>query len=169
MPERQNKILGFTLMEAVVVLAVAMLVLAMARPAFSRTVKTLKLRSAEISIKRQLQAARVRALADPMVHCGVYFDTLTKPQQTRIFFDNNQSKMYEGSDITYQRPLDLPTSVRIQTISISCSGSSRKEILFRGDGSALCSGEISISNGIRTDKINVLASTGRIKLIRDTP
>jgi Tfp pilus assembly protein FimT len=146
-------------MEIVVVVAIALVLATLAVPSFATFIKNLRLQSTENTIKRQLMAAKIRALANPLVHCGVYLDE----SRTRIFFDQDNSGTYNSGDITYQAPFDFPEGITLEVPT-----GYFPEIIFRGNGSASLSGKAIVSNSARADTIEVLASTGRIRVKKGT-
>ncbi len=118
------------------------------------------------SMKHQLVCARTRALQDSKIHCGVHFDTLSKPQQLQVFLDSGNPEhdgVYtRGSDQTFGAPYVLPPTI---TFSISGTGGNR-DIVYRGDGSAKIHG---MTITVRTSRgkiktLTVLPSTGKTKI-----
>jgi hypothetical protein len=127
----------------------------------------LSLRQTADTIHRQLITAKTRAIADPNTHVGVYFDMRCTPQKSLIFYDANSGNLnrFDGASIdeTYLAPFELPRGIIMRLpasgpVIDSC-------IIFRGDGSAKNGGSIELTNEYNIKRtINVLASTGRIKV-----
>ena len=151
---------GFTLLEVMLAIVIVGILAAAAKPSMTRIIHSLRLRSGTTQLKKTLMTAKVRAVADPNVHCGVHFDTTT--QKTKIFFDNGATfDSYDVGDETHMAGPIMPLGVTFQDSNLTGS-----IVLFRGDGSARKSGVIKVTNAIGKVKIiDVLASTGRIKVI----
>ena len=132
MTNRRNVAGGVTLVEILVVIALLGILAVVATPSAKTYFANLTLRIATNAIKQQLILAKTRAMGDPNVHCGVYFDSSVTPNQTRPFMDTTTFYQYTGTDLAYMPVYTLPKNV---TISVGGTGSS-KVIVFRGDGSA---------------------------------
>ena len=155
---------GFSIPEAVVVVIILLLLAAMARPAMAAYLGNVKHKGAVNAVKRTLQAARSKALANPMVHCGVYFDVTSSPNRIVVFLDTHAPGGHaydDGKDRKPVAPYDLPDGVEI-----SVPDPNPASIIFRGDGSAFLSGKAVVKSSSFTDTIDVLASTGRIRVMR---
>lgn len=162
----RNNDYGFSLIELVVVLIVMGFLAATVAPSIKPLIETLRLRTSTNSIKHQLYVAKTRALGDPQVHCGIYFDTIAKPNKVQVFLDDGApagNDQYDpGADHSFMEVYKLPPTVKLQ---IGGSGHNNV-IIFRGDGSAKVRGlTITVCNSLnKTKHISVLSSTGRIKL-----
>lgn len=157
---------GFTIIELLVIIAIVGIAGAMIAPSAGPMLESIRLRSASDIVKRQLMTAKIRAVADPYVHCGVYFAVDSTRQKTWIFFDDTSGTAYQydpGADKIYMGNNELPKGIRLQRPVGDAPPND--VIVFRGDGSAKTSGSIQLVNKYNdTRTINVLASTGRIKV-----
>lgn len=156
---------GYTLVEMLLVVTIMGVLAMFAVPFGYRFVKHMQLWGATNTIKKQLQMARMRALADPYKHCGVYFKmTPTTSQSTQVFIEsgtyNNAFDDPGVTDKIVAAEQPLPGGV---TFSWDVQPSTADVIMFRGDGSAKYSGTLAVTDGLNTRHIDVLASTGRIK------
>ena len=157
---------GFTIFELLIVIIIIGLVIAVAVPASKPLIENIRLVTTANAIKHKLYMAKTRALGDPLVHCGVVFDTTNKPNTVQAFLDNGipvGNNMYDPlKDHVFMTPYVLPTTIKMQI-----SGTVNPNVvIFRGDGSAKIPGlTLTITNGQNKSKrITVLPSTGRIKL-----
>lgn len=159
---------GFTLAETLVVILIVCILAAVAVPSIIGLVDSSRLKSSIDLVKRQIAVAKSRSVANPQIHCGVYFK-LTLPQAVGVFYDNgnlsNVNRFVQGQDEFYIHFVNLSTGTSLalpvsNAVTDSC-------IVFRGDGSAKNGGSILIKDvKNRAWEINVLASTGRIKITR---
>jgi prepilin-type N-terminal cleavage/methylation domain-containing protein len=158
---------GITLMELLIVISIISILSLMAVPTYRTFTQTQNIRSAASAIKHQLIAAKIRAISDPVHHCGVVCDTNADTPKTAIFFDRNGDNKYTaGSDSLYSAPYYLPRGTKLTVSDITDS-----VIIFRGDGSAKNTGAasavITVLNkaGTKTRTITVRKNTGRIFLL----
>lgn len=163
---------GFTLLEIVITLIVLSITIAIAVPIGRNTLDYLRIKSATDDIKRTLKLAQNKAMADPQIHCGVYFfpgtgssESFAK-KEVAIFFDVNSNNRYDnGSDKIYLTPKSLPLGISLMIPSAESGGITDNVIVFRGDGSAKTGGAVVLSSSLgRRDSIHTLASTGRVKV-----
>jgi Tfp pilus assembly protein FimT len=162
----KNGTSGISLLELCVVVLIIGLLSASAIPSIKPLLEDIRLKTTANAIKHQLYMARSRSLGDPLVHCGVVFDTLNKPNTVQTFIDdgvpvgNNQ---YDpGSDHLFLSAYTLPRTLKLQI-----GGAVHTNVvIFRGDGSAKIPGlTLTITNSLnKTKHVSVLPSTGRIKL-----
>ena len=143
------------------------LLAAVARPSIKPFLESIRLRIASKTVKQQLILAKTRALGDPNIHAGVYFNTASSPDTVRTFLDTNNNNVYNaGVDLIFMPAYVVPKS---DTMKILSNGNAAygdgNAIIFRGDGSAKASLKLCIINQYnKCDTISVLASTGRIRI-----
>jgi prepilin-type N-terminal cleavage/methylation domain-containing protein len=153
---------GFSMPELVVSLAVILVMACFAIPSLSSYLKSIKQRETVTACKRALQTARAKALSNPAVHCGVHFDVYAKPQTIQLFLDtyNPSDNVYEpGKDKDFLAPIPIDSGATLYVVANHPAA-----ILFRGDGSAFRSGKLISRSAGLIDTIDVLASTGRIRI-----
>ncbi len=163
---------GFTLLEIIITLMILMITIAIAVPVGRNTLDYLRIKSTADEIKRTIKLAQSKAMADPQVHCGVYFFSGTgssasyAKKEIAIFFDINGNNRYEnGSDKIYLAPKPLGLGIKLIIPSAVNGGITDNVIVFRGDGSAKTGGAVVINSPLgRRDSIHTLASTGRVKV-----
>ncbi|HAJ80647.1 MAG TPA: hypothetical protein DCO75_12850 [Fibrobacteres bacterium] len=164
----KNNSSGFTFLEMIVVIAIASLLAVIARPSTKSFIESMRLRTASNTVKQRLFLAKARALGDPVVHCGMYFDTASKPNKILVFYDNDSTSLNDygysvGKDLLYMPSFSMPPNIKIL---ITGSGNNQV-IVFRGDGSAKTPvPSITIKDTLtaRTKTVSVLASTGKIRV-----
>lgn len=153
---------GLTLLEVTMALIVLGIMCAFAFSPLRGFLRGIDFRNSGDNIKRLIQTAQSRAMANPNVHVGVYFDRASKPNKAFLFQDkaNPSAYSYDGaSDPGYLQPEVLKKGIVFQALP-----GFPDEVIFRGDGSAWKSMKILITDGTRMDTLDVLASTGRVRL-----
>jgi type II secretory pathway pseudopilin PulG len=155
---------GFSLLEIMVVVIVIMLLTFLAKAPMAQYLQTLEQKHAVTGIRKLLQTARSRAMANPSVHCGVWFDMASNPPRAVPFQDTFAPGSYAydaGKDQANQAPLDLPNGA-----SLSIPSPYPAQVIYRGDGSAFLSAKLVVRMAGFTDTVDVLASTGRVRSTR---
>lgn len=158
---------GFTIIELSMAIAIVGILAVLAIPRIGPMQEKIRLRNAAHVIERQLAMAKSRAVSDPYTHCGVYFDLISSPQKTFIFYDNpaGTANVYNsGTDAITMGVNILPPRI---TLALPASGAIvNNVIIFRGNGSAKNGGTVVLKNRYDEKRnINVLPSTGRIKVL----
>jgi len=160
----RDKRSGFTFIQLMVVLVVMGIMAVSIKPLSKSIAEVMKQRAAVSAVKQTVLAARARAMANPMTHCGVYFGFSSTSPRVRLFedTDNPTAYLYDSTvDGNYGLPVALSKGVKLDSIP-----GYPRYIIFRGDGSAYLSAKIQIKTGSRIDTLDVLASTGRVKVYR---
>jgi prepilin-type N-terminal cleavage/methylation domain-containing protein len=157
---------GFSIVELLIVVVIIGIIAAVAIPASKPLIENIRLATTANAVRNTLYMAKTRALGDPLVHCGVVFDTVSTPNTVQAFLDNGipvGNNMFDPlNDRTFMAQYVLP-----KTIKMKISGTVNPNVvIFRGDGSAKIPGlTLTITNVRNKSKcITVLPSTGRIKL-----
>ena len=127
----------------------------------------IKLKGASDGIKQVLLNARMRAMANPDRQCGVVFrftPGAAVDDSIFAFLDVVPDKLYiRGRDSLYLTPMVMKGR---DGIAAAVPAGYPTVIVFRGDGSANVSAKVVLSHKGMTDTVDVLASTGRIKVVR---
>lgn len=155
---------GFTPLEILIAVVVVGLLAASSVRPMKNYLRRMEFRNSSQNIKHLVQTAQSKAMANPNVHIGVYFDKASSPNRVMLFQDkaNPAAYDYDGSgDPAYLAPAILKPGTSIQTLS-----GYPDEIVFRGDGSAWKSMKVVLTDGTLKDTLDVLASTGRVRVGR---
>jgi prepilin-type N-terminal cleavage/methylation domain-containing protein len=158
---------GFSLMEIIVAVAITVLLSALSVKPISGYIHRIKAKSVNDGIKHYLQMARSRAIANPNRHCGVFFklhdSASTLNDELIAFYDVGGNNIYDqGTDTFYSKPYVIP---RNKGVAISKPIQYPDAIVFRGDGSAHSSLQLSLKLKQIQSTVDVLASTGRVKVV----
>jgi prepilin-type N-terminal cleavage/methylation domain-containing protein len=155
---------GYTLLEITVVVAiVGIMGLLTVRP-MKNYLRRLEFKNSSQNIKHLIQTVQSKAMANPNMHIGLYFDLASTPNRVIAFQDkaNPTTYQYDGNaDPAYLPPVALKPGTSFQALT-----GYPDEIVFRGDGSAWKSLKIVLTNGTLKDTLDVLASTGRVRVGR---
>jgi prepilin-type N-terminal cleavage/methylation domain-containing protein len=158
----KNNNKGITLLELIIVAVVIGITATLAIPRFGQVMEKLKLKTAGRDIVSSLRLARSGAVSQ-RDQFGVYFDLNSK--QFVLFKDlaNPGSFTYDvGSDS------DMVTKTLSGNVNFGYASFPNFTVIFKPNGSASSSGSVGIYSygdyyGSMT--VNVLGSTGRVKLI----
>lgn len=158
---------GFSFLQTVLALLVLGIVAAVSVKPMSGLIQRIKLQTAANSMKHVIQNARLRAVANPERQCGVVFRFHGTPAVNDTVFafleSNPSDKLYtKGKDSLYLAPFILKTK---QGISAKVPAGYPTVLVFRGDGSASASAKVVLTIGTMVDTLDVLASTGRVKVV----
>lgn len=153
---------GFTLVEMIVaLLIVGILALTLKNP-MKDYLKRLEFNKSVEHVKRLIQTCQSKAMANPSVHVGVHFDRVG--HRAVPFQDRANPALYQydpAGDPPYLQPVALKRGVRFEAVA-----GFTDDVIFRGDGSAWRSFKIVVTDGILKDTLDVLASTGRVRVAR---
>ncbi len=157
--------MGVSFIQLMVALAVISILTAFAIPPIRGYVRGITLRNGADAAKYLILNARSRAVSNTSLHCGVVFAVHAAPTADSIFafFDrsNPLNNVYDkGTDSLYLQPIVFKAKDSLNIVSASPT-----TIVFRGDGSANTSLGVKFKLYNFVDSINVLASTGRVKVI----
>jgi prepilin-type N-terminal cleavage/methylation domain-containing protein len=163
-PMKREMEKGFTFLEILIAVVVVGLIAALSARPMKNYLRRLEFKNSSQNIKHLVQTAQSKAMANPNVHIGVYFDKASTPNRVMLFQDkaNPANYNYDGSgDPAYLAPTILKPGILIQTLT-----GYPDEIVFRGDGSAWKSMKVLLTYGNLKDTLDVLASTGRVRVGR---
>jgi prepilin-type N-terminal cleavage/methylation domain-containing protein len=155
----KNNSRGVTLIELVIAVVIVSVIAAMAIPQFGRVVPRLEFKSASRDVVSDLRLARSLAIAQ-RTQIGLSFNSTQR--RYVIFKDlvNPDAFTYETGDSV------IRTVTLDQNLSIPSCSFTNYTIVFKPDGSASSTGGVVVgySQGSDLANVNVLASTGRVKL-----
>ena len=158
---------GITVLELTIVTVVIGVISAMAIPQFGKVMERLKLKTAGRDVLSSMRLARSAAVSQKD-QFGVYFDYTEN--EYILFHDvaNPSSFTYDyGSDSV------MLTNTLPKRVNLGYDTFPNSAVIFRPNGSAASSGQVllySYSEGERylgSLTVDVLASTGRVKLLLD--
>lgn len=157
---------GFTFLETLIAVVVIGVMGALAVKPMQGLVQRIKLQNAANGMKQTIMNARLRAVANPDRLCGVEFrlGRKGKPDTVFAFLEKNPSdKIYKkGVDSLYLAPFVIDTSSKVVA---RVPNGYPNVIVFRGDGSTALSARIILTLGKMVDTLDVLASTGRVRVV----
>jgi prepilin-type N-terminal cleavage/methylation domain-containing protein len=155
---------GFTFVEIIIAVGILGLITALSVRPMKSYLRRLEFQNSSQNLKHMVQMAQSKAMANPNVHIGVYFNRATTPNRVMLFQDlaNPSTYNYDGNvDPAYLAPAILKKGTSILLVT-----GYPDEIVFRGDGSAWKSMKVVLTNGTLKDTLDVLASTGRVRVAR---
>jgi Tfp pilus assembly protein FimT len=155
---------GFTVLEIMIAAVILSLLVGLSVRPMKNYLRRLDFQNSSQNVKHLVQTAQSKAMANPNVHIGVYFNKATTPNRVMLFQDlaNPSTYNYDGSgDPAYLAPTILKKGTSIQILT-----GYPDEIVFRGDGSAWKSMKVVLTDGTLKDTLDVLASTGRVRVGR---
>jgi prepilin-type N-terminal cleavage/methylation domain-containing protein len=154
---------GFTMLEIMIAVVLIGILSSMATPRFLDFIQRAKGRADASTNVSYLRAARSQAITTG-VPTGVKFDTANK--QILVFADLDANGNYSAVNDSVTLPL---LELKGDTDILNCSFSN-DVVVFNTDGTADASGQVEFSvanDTTRTFLVNVLASTGRVKLTKN--
>lgn len=148
-----KKTKGFTLIEILIVLAIAIIILSIGIPTFIRGKKNAALKTQALTLKADLELTRTIAKA--------------KSANARLDFDspsnNSGSYTVKEPDGTVKRRVTFDQGVTADFSALTGTGN----LEFRGNGSCVKNGNITVKctgGTTKTITINISSATGRVKL-----
>ena len=165
-----NKKHGFTAVEILFVVVLIGILTALAVKPVTGLLQRIKIQNAADGVRRLLLNARVRAVSNSQRHCGVSFvlsngTAPTDYDYAFAFFDQappNADNVYNVGDTLYGAKFKVSRGDKIKMTLVPATTA---DIVFRGDGSANTGLNIVLTLNNYVDTVNVLPSTGRVKVI----
>ncbi|MBW8889087.1 MAG: hypothetical protein JF616_15140 [Fibrobacteres bacterium] len=160
---------GYTVMQVVMTVCVILILSAITAKPLSGLVRRIRVQNAADGMKHFLLNARMRAVASPDRHCGVVFKFHAAgsllDDSVFAYLDANppDNHFVAGTDQLYLSAFVIP---RKQSITIAVPAGLPTEVVFRGDGSATVSAKVTLTLKGFKDTLDVLASTGRVKVTK---
>jgi Tfp pilus assembly protein FimT len=158
---------GMTAMEVTIAVCVILLLALVTAKPITSLVQRIRLQNAADGMKHLIQTARMRAVSSPDRYCGVVFRFHRGAADDTVFafLDASPSDKHyvAGQDQAYLSPYVIP---KTQKIISSVPAGYPTELVFRSDGSAIASGKVALTLKGFKDTLDVLASTGRVKVIK---
>ncbi len=151
---------GFTFVEMMITVILIGILSALAVPSFIRTMDRVKLKSQVREIVSDIRWARSKSI-QTKVQCGVVFNVANNTYSIFMDTDNPGNFVYSVNDSTLQtKTLSSKLDLTACTFPNNC-------IIFRSDGTGCSTGQINCSSTSISENynVNVLATTGRVKII----
>lgn len=160
--KKKNNNKGITMLELMITVVIFGITTTLAFPQFERTMDKLRLKSAGRDIASSLRLARSDAVSRRQ-QFGVYFDINSR--RCILFKDlaNLTAFTHDAGSDSDMVTTTLPSHVNFGSTSFPSS-----VVIFKPDGSASNSGSIGLyssEGSYGTFTVDVLSSTGRVKLI----
>lgn len=158
---REGKQKGFTIMELVIVAVIISIGAALAVPKFHGVITKLKFKSAGRNIVSTLRLARANAISK-RAQFGVYFDVENRQYVFYKDLQNLDSYALDPGDSIITL-VTLPPNLNFGHTSFDNGA-----VVFFSDGAASASGSVYlyVTEGYDYLTVDILASTGRVKLIK---
>lgn len=165
-PSALKNEIGFTALETLVAIVIVGIMSAVSIKPMTGLLQRIKLQTAADGMKHYILNARIRAVSNSNRHCGIVIRVHGSPTVDDTVFafleasppDNNYTK---GRDSLYLSPFVVK---RKDGMTSTIPAGFPTVIVFRGDGSATASAKIAITLKGYQDTIDVLASTGKVKV-----
>jgi Tfp pilus assembly protein FimT len=160
---------GLTLIQLITAVTVLLITSAITAKPLANVFTRIRLQNSAEAIKHILMNARSRSISSPDRHCGVVFafHASNSPLNDSVFtfMDGNPpNNIYDnGVDERYLSAYVIP---RKQGIVANVPTGYPTVVIFRGDGSATSSARVALLLKTMKDTVDVLASTGRVKVIK---
>ncbi len=143
---------GFTVLELIVAIGIAMVVLGIAVPSFMTWLPTLRLSSGARQVATDLQLARMKAISQN-VKFRITFGTL--PATTyQLERDSNGNGTYDLPGELESGPFSLPDGITVTGVSATPE--------FQPRGTATATSTITVQNGNSETKSVQVAIVGRV-------
>ena len=154
---------GFTMLEMMIIIVIIGILASIAAPSFFNWIPQMKLKSDARMSLNYLRQVRAQSVAKNS-QFGVYFD-----RENRLIYvfqdcDNPAGSIYTpGLDSLLEAPVSFDSDVILSNCTFQ-----NDTVIFYPNGSASSSGEILLQNsgGATVYSVDVLASTGRVKMTR---
>jgi prepilin-type N-terminal cleavage/methylation domain-containing protein len=158
---------GFSAIEILVTVVLLSLITAISVKPLASYLERLRAKSAADGLKHYLIYVRSQAIANPGRHCGVTFKFNPKTSKLNdsvyAFYDVPANNVYDkGTDVLLPQAYALKKQDKVWAEIINPSPTS---LVFRGDGSAHTSHLLNVHLNNIQFTIDVLASTGRVKVV----
>jgi Tfp pilus assembly protein FimT len=158
---------GITVLELTIVTVVIAVIASLAIPQFDKVMDRLKLKTAGRDVLSSMRLARSAAVSQKD-QFGVYFDYY---QNEYVLFHD----VANPSSFTYDYGSDsvILTNALPKKVHLAYDTFSNSVVIFRPNGSAASSGQVVLYSYSHGDEylnlmgVDVLASTGRVKLLSD--
>jgi Tfp pilus assembly protein FimT len=162
-----NKNSGFTTFEIMIAVVILVILAAACVRPITGLIERIKLQNAAEGLKHFILNARVRAVSNSEQHCGIVLRIhagANVDDTAFAFFDKNppDNNYVAGKDALYLKPYVISKRKKMTT---AIPAGYPTVFIFRGDGSSNQSAKIALTMGKYKDTVDVLASTGRVKVI----